>query len=64
MDPNTNKYNDFENTCKKVYLDLKEELKLEKTQKLWDNVKEDFTKFKKTLAQKKMNCRESKQLPF
>ena len=66
IDPNTNKWNDFVNTCKKVYPDLKEEVKLEKAQKLWNNVKNDLTKFGKTLAdlQKKMHRRESKQLTF
>lgn len=53
IDPNTNKWNDFVNTCKKVYPDLKKEVKLEKAQNLWNNVKK-----------KKMHRRESKELTF
>ena len=66
MDPNTERYNDFVNAYKKAYLDLKKTVQLEKAQKLWNDVKNDLTKFEETLTdlQKKTHCRESKQLSF
>ena len=66
MDPNTKRYNDFVHAYKKACPDLKKTVQLEKAQKLWNDVKNDLTKFEETLAdlQKKTYCRESNQLSF
>ena len=57
MDPNTKRYNDFVNTYKKAYPDVKKVVQLEKAQKLCNGVKNDLTTFEETLAdlQKKMH---------
>ena len=56
IDPNTKRYNDFVNAYKIAYPDLKKVVQLEKAQKVWNDVKNDLTKFEETSAdlQKKM----------
>ena len=45
MYPIIKRHNDFVNAYKKAYPDLKKAVQLEKTQKPWDYVKNDLTKF-------------------
>ena len=43
MGPNTKRYNDFLETYKKAYPDLKKARSLEKAQQLWIGVKNNLT---------------------
>ena len=66
MDPNTKKYNDVVSAYKKAYPDLKTALQVQKTQILWNHVKNDSKKYEDTLVdlQKKIQRRQCKQLSF
>ena len=50
IDPNTKRCNDFVNAYKKAYPDLKKVVQLEKAQKVWNDVKNDLTKFEEISA--------------
>ena len=66
MDPNTKRYNDLVSAYKKAYPDLKTALQLQKAQILWNDIKNDSKKYEVMLVdvQKKIQCRQSKQLSF
>ena len=66
MDPNTKRYNDLVSAYKKAYPDLKTALQLQKAQILWNDIKNDSKKYEDMLVdvQKKIQCRQSKQLSF
>ena len=66
MDPNTKRYNDLISAYKKAYPDLKIALQVQKAQILRNDVKNDSKKYEDTLVdlQKKIQCRQSKQLSF
>ena len=66
MDPNTKRYDDLVSAYKKAYPGLKTALQVQKAHILWNDVKNDSTKYVDTLVdlQKKIQLRQSKQLSF